>query len=125
MSKRHIIPYNPNLIARARELRKSGTKAEALLWKKLQNRQVCGYKFLRQRPIDEYIVDFYCPDLALIIEIDGITHENKIAYDRYRQERLENLGLHFLRFWDDDVIGNPEGVVQYIENWIKQMQQKE
>ena len=59
-----------------------------------------GYDFHRQKPIDEYIVDFFCPELGLIIEIDGESHTDRIK-DQRRQERLESLGFHFLRFWDE------------------------
>ncbi|MFO7801250.1 MAG: endonuclease domain-containing protein [Desulfovermiculus sp.] len=114
MPRRQIHAYSPELKHKARLLRKHGTKAEAMLWKQIQNRQVCGCRFLRQRPIDEFIVDFYCPEMDLVVEVDGITHENKQDYDRRRQERLEDLGLHVLRFLDDEVKKNIEGVVQYV-----------
>ena len=120
MGKRHIIPYNPDLKQKARDLRKSGTKAEALLWKKLQGRQLAGYKFLRQRPIDEYIVDFYCPELMLVVEIDGITHENRQKYDRARQKRLESFGLQVIRYHDSDVKENLEGVVSSLLEVVRE-----
>ncbi|HTX86499.1 MAG TPA: DUF559 domain-containing protein [Candidatus Nanoarchaeia archaeon] len=66
--------YDPRLNQYARDLRKHGTFSEVLLWKKLQGKQMLGYKFRRQRPIDNYIIDFYCPDLKLAIEIDGVKH---------------------------------------------------
>ena len=78
-----------------------------------------GYDFHRQKPIDEYIVDFFCPKLKLIIEIDGESHGNKDEDDQKRQERLESLGFNFLRFWDYDVKQNMEGVFLTIEEWIR------
>ncbi len=99
MARRRIIPYNPKLVPLARQLRKNGNLAEVLLWNQIKNRQVKGYKFLRQSPMDEYIVDFFCPDLMLVIEIDGTTHDNKLTEDKQRQARLETFGVRFLRFW--------------------------
>lgn len=78
-----------------------------------------GYDFHRQKPIDEYIVDFFCPKLKLIIEIDGESHGDKDEEDQKRQERLESLGFNFLRFWDYDVKQNMEGVFLTIEEWIR------
>src|SRR5437868_12362174 len=88
-----IIPYNPVLKGRARMLRTNTTRAEALLWTKLNRKQMCGYDFDRQRPLDEYIVDFYCKELRLAIEIDGSSHVLKEASDIARQRRLKNLGV--------------------------------
>ena len=119
--KNKIIPYNPKLKNYARELRKNMTLSEVLLWKKLQQKQVLGYDFDRQRPIDKYIVDFYCKELMLAIEIDGITHYNRLAEikDERRQRKLESLGVRFLRFDDLTVKRDPTYVVSIIEEWIK------
>jgi very-short-patch-repair endonuclease len=80
-----------------------------------------GFDFDRQRPIDNYIVDFYCKDLMLAIEIDGITHDSVSSqtHDLKRQKRLEDLGVQFLRFLDDEVRNNLEGVYSVINEWIK------
>jgi very-short-patch-repair endonuclease len=78
-----------------------------------------GYDFDRQKPIDNFIVDFFCSELMLAIEIDGETHNYKISRDRERQKRLEGLGVWFLRFTDDEVKQNIEGVVEEIERSIK------
>src|SRR5687768_3028215 len=91
--------YNPNLKEYARELRtETVSRAEKILWKAILSGKQTGQRFLRQRPIDHFIVDFFCPDLRLIIEIDGNSHYHKPDYDAWRQERLEKLGYHFLRF---------------------------
>jgi very-short-patch-repair endonuclease len=74
---------------------------------------------LRQRPIDCYIVDFYCPELFLVIEIDGESHNEKMGVDLVRQERLEALQLKVLRFYDWDVRKNLTGVLEGIEQWIE------
>jgi very-short-patch-repair endonuclease len=79
-----------------------------------------GYDFHRQRPIHNYIVDFYCSELLLAIEIDGESHDAKGEDDLKRQKRLESLGVRFLRFYDRDVRENVEGVVGAIEDWIKE-----
>jgi very-short-patch-repair endonuclease len=71
MKCRKIIPYNPKLVSLAKQLRNNMTISEVLLWDELKSKQLLGYEFDRQRPIDNYIVDFYCKDLQLVIEIDG------------------------------------------------------
>jgi very-short-patch-repair endonuclease len=71
MKCRKIIPYNPKLVSLAKQLRNNMTLSEVLLWDELKSKQLLGYEFDRQRPIDNYIVDFYCKDLQLVIEIDG------------------------------------------------------
>jgi very-short-patch-repair endonuclease len=86
----------------------------------LKRKQMRGYDFDRQKPIDRYIVDFYCKDLKLAIEIDGSSHDGEEAKinDEIRQERLESLGVRFSRFTDADVKRNMEMVVDSIELWI-------
>jgi len=78
-----------------------------------------GYDFDRQKPVDNYIVDFFCNELMLAIEIDGDTHNYKIERDIKRQKRLEASGIRFLRFTDKDVKENIEGVVVMIGEWIR------
>ncbi len=118
LMKREIIPYNPNLKEIARELRNNSTLSEALLWRHLKGRQMRGYDFHRQKPLDQFIVDFFCHELMLVIEIDGVTHDYESFKDAERQQRLESLGLQFLRFRDVDVKRNLQGVLLSIENWI-------
>jgi len=96
------------------------TVAEVLLWKKLKGRQVDGYDFDRQRPIGEYIVDYYCKDLKLAIEIDGISHDYKPKDDQKRQQQIEKLGVRFLRFWEQEVKTDSCAVVGKIREWIRQ-----
>ena len=117
--KRKIIPYNPKLKERARELRRNMTLAEVLLWKRLKAGQILGYKFNRQRPLDEYIVDFYCKELLLAIEVDGRSHNNRQGQDAQRERRLEELGVTILRFWDHDVKTDMESVVARIAEWVR------
>ena len=122
MKRRKILSYNPKLKALAKQLRQDMTFSEVLLWNRLKRRQMCGYDFDRQRPIDEYIVDFYCKDLMLAIEIDGASHEHPAKYrnDLKRQKRLEELGIHILRFRDEDVKYDMENVLWSIEGWIRE-----
>ena len=120
MPRNPILPYNPRLKQLARELRKNGTLAEALLWRELKGRAL-GFEFHRQLPIDDYVVDFYCHELRLAIEIDGSSHEWPEANreDVERQARLESLGVCFLRFADKDVKRHLGEVVDSIRIWIE------
>jgi very-short-patch-repair endonuclease len=120
VKRRKIIPYNPALKEKARYLRNNSTLSEVLLWKHLKGKQMCGFDFHRQKPLDNYIVDFFCNELMLAIEIDGDSHIGKEKYDEIRQKRLEGLGIKFLRFADMDVKKNMNGVIETIENWIEQ-----
>ena len=100
--KNKIILYNPKLKELARELRKNSTLSEVLLWLKIKGKTM-GVEFHRQVPIDNFIVDFYCHELMLAIEIDGSSHDDKQDYDQNRQLILENFGVRFIRFRDIDV----------------------
>lgn len=110
--------YNPKLKSLSRNLRNNSTLSEVLLWNQIKSRKVKGYQFMRQKPIDDYIVDFYCGKLNLVIEIDGESHSEKADADLIRQKKLESMGLSVLRFYDLDVKRNIEGVVSAIEKWI-------
>jgi very-short-patch-repair endonuclease len=94
------------------------TLSEILLWQQLKGKQLLGYDFHRQKPIDEYVVDFYCPKLKLVIEIDGDSHEGNEVADQIRQEKLESLGLKVLRIPDLEVKTNLDGVLIHIHDWI-------
>ncbi len=120
MRRKKIIPYNPNLKERARQLRGNSTLLEVLLWRHLKGKRMFNYDFDRQKPIDDYVVDFFCNELMLAIEIDGNTHNYKIEEDITRQKRLESLGIRFLRFTDRDVKQNIEGVVTTVKSWIRE-----
>ena len=113
--------YNPILKERARRLRNKGTKAEAYLWKFALKNNIMDCKFLRQRPVLNYIADFMCPELMLIIEADGATHllEGAKEKDLKRQRTLENLGFTVLRFEDSAIINNLTWVLSIIEQEVK------
>ena len=114
---RYFLPYNPQLTAKAKKLRKNPTAAEQKLWGFLRTFPV---KMWRQKPIENFIVDFYCPKLKLVIEIDGDSHysENAVKYDQERTEVLEGYGLKVIRFNNEDVLHNLAGVVSFIEGLI-------
>lgn len=122
MAKRKIIWYDPKLKPLAKKLRKNMTLSEVLLWNELKNKQMRGYDFDRQRPIDRYIVDFYCKDLMMAIEVDGESHgyDKVMASDQIRQRRLEKLGVMFLRIDDLDVKKNMKWVLNEIWFWIEE-----
>jgi len=119
MSKNYIIPYRPELKKLARELRKNMTHAEVLLWKKIR-RENLGYQFHRQVPMLKYIVDFYCHELLLVIEVDGGVHDHPEVSisDLKRQKQIENYGIQFLRFSNKEIKRDIDHVVEQIENWI-------
>lgn len=112
-----IIPYNPILKALARRLRKNMTDGELLLWNELKNDKLLGFDFDRQRFIDNYIVDFYCKDLMLAIEIDGMSHNNEEAFtkDEIRQQKLESFGIQFLRFTESEMKNDMLNVLRTLE----------
>jgi len=112
------IPYNKKLKEFSRKLRNNSTLSEIILWKCLRAKQMKGYTFNRQKPLLEYIVDFYCKPLNLIIEIDGESHSNKYQSDIIRQKELESYGLHFLRFTDNEIKKDINNVLRSIEIWI-------
>ena len=110
--------YSPRLKTLAGNLRKAENLAEALLWKELRAKKL-GVQFLRQRPIGNYVVDFYCHRLNLAIEIDGVSHDSKVGRDDIRQVTLESKGVRFLRFADRDVRYNLDSVLCEIRGFIK------
>lgn len=121
MPRRRVIPYDPRLRPLARKLRRTMGPAERRLWAHIRRGQVLGQTFYRQRPIDHYIVDFYAPDLGLVVEVDGFSHDEpgQFAADRRREQRLEALGLHVLRFRNEAVMKDLENVLRAIVGWIE------
>ena len=99
---------------RANALRKSSTDAENLLWYRLRNRQLLNLKFRRQRPIGNYIADFACLEIGLVIELDGGQHGAQIAYDEVRATEMKRLGFRTLRFWNHEVLNETEAVMEKI-----------
>ncbi|WP_051379734.1 endonuclease domain-containing protein [Bradyrhizobium murdochi] len=98
----------------ARRLRSNQTDAETVLWNRIRNRQIDGHKFARQVPISGYICDFVCRELSLVVEVDG-GQRNESATDAVRDARLTEQGYRVLRFWNNDVLGNIEGVLTVLQ----------
>jgi len=109
---------NPRSLAHAEELRQNQTEAEKKLWQVLSGKQMSGKKFCRQHAIGEYIVDFICVNENLIIELDGGQHASHIGYDEIRTAFLNSCGYRVLRFWNNEVLENIEGVVEHIQHVI-------
>ncbi|MDJ0610822.1 MAG: endonuclease domain-containing protein [Kiloniellales bacterium] len=100
---------------RARKLRRASTDAERRLWYALRNRQISGHKFRRQHPIGPYIVDFVCPAKKLVVELDGSQHLRSVDYDNKRTAEIAREGFRVIRFWNNEVLSNLDGVLRAIE----------
>lgn len=109
------LPYNPKLKERARKLRKAGNLPEVLFWQRVNKKQFKGFDFDRQKIIGNYIVDFYCGNCQVVIEIDGSSHDNKQEYDAERDNYLESLGLYMIHITAKDVLQNLDGVMKWLE----------
>lgn len=122
-----IIPYNPSLKALARKLRDEMTYGEVLLWNELKDDKLWGFDFDRQRCIDNYIVDFFCKSLMLAIEVDGMSHNHEEAFhkDEIRQQKLESLGVTFIRFSEAEVKYDMLNVMRGIEEVILRLIKKD
>ena len=109
-----FIPYDKNLVSRARELRKEITEAENLFWNKiLKSKKLESFKFTRQKPLDHFIVDFYCAKLGLVIEVDGEIHDFQKARDKERDNLLEQkFGLKIIRYKNEEVLNNTEKILE-------------
>jgi very-short-patch-repair endonuclease len=107
--------HNEKPIRIARRLRSDQTDAETVLWNRIRNRRIDGNKFVRQEPIIGYICDFVCREKRIVVEVDGGQH-NESATDAIRYERLGEKGYKVLRFWNNDVLGNIEGVLTVIQS---------
>ncbi len=117
------VPKSPSAVRRkltaaaSRAMRHQPTPAEDAIWQRLRNRQVRGLKFRRQHPIDRFVVDFYCAEAQLVIEIDGASHHAPSA-DAERQAILETLGLRVLRFTNDEALNDPAGVLRRLSHTL-------
>ena len=115
-----MLPYNGNLKEYSRQLRENMTDAERHLWAKIRMKQLKGCQFYRQKPIGDYIVDFFCNRAKLVVEVDGGQHfsEEMAGYARIRDEYMSSLGLKVMRFTNAEVLKDIEGVVERIEGEI-------
>ncbi|KAA9338851.1 endonuclease domain-containing protein [Adhaeribacter soli] len=113
--------YNKNLKPLARNLRKDSTKSEIRLWcELLSGKRMLGFGFRRQRPVGNYIADFLCKELNLIVEVDGYTHNFKTGEDAKRDADLQVIGFKVLRFSDREVMQDIENVRRTLEIWIEE-----
>ncbi len=124
MSKK-IIHNRGEFKTRRRLLRANQTRAEQLLWDRIRNRMFHGLKFRRQHSVGPFILDFYCVSLKLAIEVDGPTHlsDEAKAYDQHREDHIKNYNIHFLRFTNQEIYENLEGVLEVIWNWVQDLPQ--
>lgn len=106
-----------------RSLRQNIVKAEKIIWEKIRNRQIEDCKFRRQYSVDKFVIDFYNPILKLAIEIDGESHflEGAVEYDRERQTYIESFGIKFIRFTNNDVYHNLDGVLESIALKVREL----
>jgi very-short-patch-repair endonuclease len=112
------LPKNLSLVKIARELRQNNILAEVVFWNHVKSKQIFGLDFDRQRVIGNYIVDFYIKRIGVVIEIDGSTHNDKIKYDKMRDDYLMSNGIEVLHYRDTDVLKNMNGVIVHLKNYI-------
>ncbi|MBN8707081.1 MAG: endonuclease domain-containing protein [Bacteroidetes bacterium] len=120
---RKIYQYRPDLKEKARHNRNHPTFAEKIIWFGLRGKQL-GVDFDRQKPIGNFILDFYCKELNLGIELDGDSHEGQESYDEWRQSELEKLGIKLIRFENEEVIGNPDLVLKKIQAFVFELKRE-
>ena len=115
------LPLPEQLKQHARELRKNSTNAELLLWQLVRRNQLLGMGFRRQHPLGNYVLDFYCHEAQLVVELDGGQHNevSRQQHDETRTQYLKSQGLTVLRFWNNEVLENTEGVLQMIYEWLE------
>lgn len=126
-SKTHNYAENLNygaseeIVKKARDLRKKMTPAEKIVWDKLRDKRLGGFKFRRQHPIWRFIADFYCHEVKIVVEIDGGIHQDRLMkeYDASRSAELERMGIKVLRYLNEDVYENIERILSEIENECK------
>ena len=120
----NIIPYNPELREYAKELRNNSTLSEILLWKQIKNKAL-GVEFKRQVPMLEFIVDFYCQEIRLAIEVDGNIHDFRYIEDAQRQEEIEKYGVTFIRFSNKEIKYNMLSVISSLEAKIEELKKEQ
>jgi very-short-patch-repair endonuclease len=111
--------YKPTLKPKSRDLRTLATRPENILWYELLKNKQMGYRFLRQKPVGNYILDFYCPKLKLAIELDGYSHEERVVYDTKRTFYLESIGIKVIRYLNHYLTKAPEYVAADLSKQIE------
>ena len=115
------IYYDSRLKQLARNLRNNSTLSEVLFWNEVKGKRINGFQFLRQKPIGNFIIDFYCPKLRLAIEIDGDSHgfDEAIQRDKFKEKYLSKLGIHLIRYDDNELKSNIQGTIDHLIDWIE------
>ena len=116
------LPYNPRLKEKAKQLRKAGNLSEVLFWNAVKNKQLLGLDFERQKIIRNYIVDFYCPELGLVVEIDGKSHDFKGEYDQNREKFLVDLDLEVIHYSDPKIKKGLDIIMGNLYNYLQSKQ---
>ncbi len=118
---RKMYQYKAKLKNTARTLRKNMTDSELKLWSRIRRKQISGLQFYRQRPIGDYIVDFYCPKAELVLEVDGVQHMNRLAMqkDKYRDSYLKQQGVKVLRFDNLQILKQLDAVIEKIHQAVE------
>jgi very-short-patch-repair endonuclease len=125
INSKDFIPFRPDLKEKAQDNRRKMNRLEAKLWYEvLRNRQMMGYRFLRQKPILNYILDFYCHKLKLGIEVDGDTHAEQKKYDNVRTKEIKKQGIKIIRYTNTDIMMHLDGVYWDIEEKIKEREKE-
>ena len=118
-TKKYHLRYRDSLTWAARKNRKNETEAEEKLWNEVLRKRQTGYKFVRQKPIDRFVVDFYCSELSLAIEVDGNSHDKKLERDESRDNFLKVCGIKTLRFTNEEILEEIEEVKDKLRNELK------
>ena len=125
MTQNSFLPFRKDLKKKARGNRKNMNKPEARLWYEiLSNKKFLGYRFLRQKPIMNYILDFFCPKLNVGIEVDGESHDEQVRYDKKRTSDLNEIGIKLIRYSNSEVMCNLDGVYLDLEKRIKEREEE-
>ena len=124
-TKKEFLPFRKDLKEKAQDNRRNMNRPEAKLWYEiLSNRKLLEYRFCRQKPVLNYILDFFCPKLKLGIEIDGESHDEQVGYDKKRTSNLDEIGIKLIRYSNADVMCNLEGVYLDLEKQVKEREEE-
>ena len=124
-TKNEFLPFRKDLKEKAQDNRRNMNRPEANLWYEiLSNRKLLGYRFYRQKPVLDYILDFFCPKLKFGIEIDGESHDEQVGYDKKRTLNLKEIGIKLIRYSNADVMCNLEGVYLDLEKQVKEREEE-
>jgi len=124
-TKKDFLSFRKDLKEKARDNRNKMNRPEAKLWYEiLSNRKLLRYRFLRQKPVEDYIVDFFCSELKLGIEVDGVSHDEQKEYDKGRTLNLSKIGIKLIRYSNTDIMCNLEGVYLDLDKQVKEREEE-